>query len=259
MTPDLTSFTQSARRLSRNPLGIIALFIVLVYGIAALVLSLGRLPATTSVQPMIWFLVAFPVCVLAVFAWLVAWHHKNLYGPEDFPTPDGWLRANGFLDFGYASPEPLPPKTEHDEKRFKAAAPVTPAAAVVKPDGAPDLSSPEGRELQREALYSDSRRLFIVHILTPSKKPGQKFDVFIYVRRHRDEPTNDVASAEFYCGRHWGNKVFRGTREGNVLGIRTSAYGEFLCTCLVTFEDGHQTILHRYVDFEMGRLLAQAA
>lgn len=50
----LRDFGKSAQKLSRNPLGIIALFIVLVYGIAGLVLGLsaGQLqaPAKTVVE-----------------------------------------------------------------------------------------------------------------------------------------------------------------------------------------------------------------
>ena len=39
MTAKLGEFAKAARRLAKNPLGIIALFIVLVYGIAGLVLG----------------------------------------------------------------------------------------------------------------------------------------------------------------------------------------------------------------------------
>jgi hypothetical protein len=38
------------------------------------------------------------------------------------------------------------------------------------------------------------------------------------------------------------------------MGVRLSAYGPFLCTCLVTFEDGEQVSLYRYIDFEMGEV-----
>lgn len=87
-------FGAVASWLSRNPLGVIALFIVLVYGIAALVLGttaddLGP----TDRRPLIWFLVLFPVIVLAVFAWLVSRHHQKLYAPFDYKTDDAFLRT----------------------------------------------------------------------------------------------------------------------------------------------------------------------
>jgi hypothetical protein len=37
-----------------------------------------------------------------------------------------------------------------------------------------------------------------------------------------------------------------------VFGVRTSAYGAFLCTCRVTFRDRTHVMLWRYIDFEMG-------
>ena len=47
-----------------------------------------------------------------------------------------------------------------------------------------------------------------------------------------------------------------GHHEGDVIEVRVSAYGSFLCTCLVTFEDGEQVSLYRYIDFEMGKVIA---
>jgi len=39
-----------------------------------------------------------------------------------------------------------------------------------------------------------------------------------------------------------------------LIGVRTSAYGPFLCTCRVTFIDGHVAFHSRYIDFEMGKV-----
>ena len=90
----LQDFGQTAQRLARNPLGIIALFIVLVYGIAGLVLgvSLGDLDPSER-QALVWFLVVFPVVVLAVFYRLVTAHHVKLYAPRDFLDAEGFFRA----------------------------------------------------------------------------------------------------------------------------------------------------------------------
>jgi hypothetical protein len=94
MASPLQEFGQTAQRLARNPLGIIALFIVLVYGIAGLVLgvSSGKLEPSER-QPLVWFLVVFPVVVLAAFFRLVTAHHVKLYAPHDFPDAEGFFRA----------------------------------------------------------------------------------------------------------------------------------------------------------------------
>jgi len=84
----------AARNLSHNPLGIIALFIVLIYAIAALVFGLsGAELDQAQKMPLIWFLVSFPILVLLVFVWLVVNHHTKLYSPQDFRDKDGFFRA----------------------------------------------------------------------------------------------------------------------------------------------------------------------
>jgi hypothetical protein len=91
MTPD---FSASAQKLARNPLGIIALFLLLVYGIAGLVFSVAAKGLIASErQPLVWFLVVFPVLVLGMFGWLVARHHTKLYAPSDYRDSEGFFRA----------------------------------------------------------------------------------------------------------------------------------------------------------------------
>lgn len=81
---------------ARNPLGIVALFISLIYGMSALLLgtSISSLaPANQTV--LVAFVVIFPFVVLWVFGWLVARHHTKLYGPGDYRTDKGFLDARG--------------------------------------------------------------------------------------------------------------------------------------------------------------------
>jgi CheY-like chemotaxis protein len=90
MNDPIKAFGDTAARLSRNPLGIIALFIVLVYGFASYVTnSTNMTPAER--MPLIYFLVFFPVIVLAVFAWLVSQHWRKLYGPGDFKDEHNYV------------------------------------------------------------------------------------------------------------------------------------------------------------------------
>jgi hypothetical protein len=82
MTP--IEFGKTAKKLTHNPLGIIALFIVLIYAFASLVVGFGSNLEQAQKTPLIWFLVLFPVLVLLVFAWLVSQHHMKLYAPTDY-------------------------------------------------------------------------------------------------------------------------------------------------------------------------------
>ena len=81
MSEEVKGFGDTAKGLAKNPLGIIALFIVLVYGFAALVTTFSGSLSASERLPLIWFLVLFPVLVLAVFSWLVSRHGGKLYGP----------------------------------------------------------------------------------------------------------------------------------------------------------------------------------
>jgi CheY-like chemotaxis protein len=85
-------FNDTARSLARNPLGIIALFIVLVYGFAALVTAFASSFTTAERLPLIYFLVTFPVLVLLVFAWLVSRHSSKLFAPSDFKDEDNYVK-----------------------------------------------------------------------------------------------------------------------------------------------------------------------
>ena len=87
-----SSFGQTAKGLARNPLGIIALFIVLVYGLAALVTAFASTLTAIERLPLIWFLVLFPVLLLAAFSWLVSRHSGKLLAPSDFKNEDNYVR-----------------------------------------------------------------------------------------------------------------------------------------------------------------------
>ena len=79
---------------ARNPLGIIALFISLIYGISALLLgvSVDKI-STVNQERLVWFIIAFPIGILFAFLYLVTWHHRKLYSPADFRTDEGFLTS----------------------------------------------------------------------------------------------------------------------------------------------------------------------
>lgn len=74
----------SAARLARNPLGIFALFILLMHSVStvagALIPNLDPTMATIFAI----YVVGFPVLILFSFMFLVIFHHEKLYAPGDF-------------------------------------------------------------------------------------------------------------------------------------------------------------------------------
>ena len=92
MPGDIENFGGTAKSLARNPLGIIALFIVLVYGFASLVTVFSDAFSESERTPLIYFLVIFPILVLIVFAWLVSRHSGKLFAPSDFKDEDNYVK-----------------------------------------------------------------------------------------------------------------------------------------------------------------------
>lgn len=117
----------------------------------------------------------------------------------------------------------------------------------------PIAESPDEWSVRRNAVYAAHRSVFLTHVISPSTKPGQRFDVFIYLIRHKVDGFSDVVVAEFFLGKYWDNRVFPAVEQNGFVGISTSAYGPFLCVCRVSFRDGSHLYLERYIDFEAQR------
>lgn len=110
-TEPAKNFGDTAKSLSHNPLGIIALFIVLVYGFASLVTAFANSLTHDERVPLIYFLIVFPVLVLGVFTWLVSKHSSKLFAPSDFKNEDNYVKMQmavvASLSAATAKHEPL--------------------------------------------------------------------------------------------------------------------------------------------------------
>lgn len=106
---------------------------------------------------------------------------------------------------------------------------------------------------QRNGIKTSNRNVFLAHVIEPTKQPDQVFDVYIYLVRHDSDDLGDVKLAEFFLGPYWQNQVFPAVAHNGFIGISTAAYGTFLAICRVTFNDGYQCYLERYIDFESQR------
>ena len=88
-------FLSNIKNLTRNPLGIIALFVSMIYGFSCLVLStsITNLEYAYERLPLIWFVIIFPIIILAAFIYLVIFHHEKLYSPSDFRDDDSFIQT----------------------------------------------------------------------------------------------------------------------------------------------------------------------
>lgn len=130
--------------------------------------------------------------------------------------------------------------------------------ALILPDEASDVI--DQLKNFRDHTYETNRHLVLVHSIAPSSIAGQDFDIFIYLQPHRENNKPElynVESVDFYFGRFWGSQVFHVAAEDvpdGVFGIRTSAYGSFLCACLIRFNDGQTSKQYRYIDFSQNTI-----
>ena len=110
----METFSGAAKSLSGSPLGIIALFIVLLYAFASLVTTFSGSFSSAERTPLIYFLVVFPFVVLGVFAWLVSQHSTSLYAPRDFQNEDHYVRTVALLAAAQARAPGSDPTTKID-------------------------------------------------------------------------------------------------------------------------------------------------
>jgi hypothetical protein len=104
---------KDAKTLTRNPLGIIALFISLIYGFACLVLGLsGQNLSPDDRSPLVYFLIGFPVLILLSFVYLVVKHHNKLYAPADFKDERNFFRG---FEKGQQTPVNFKPVKANDD------------------------------------------------------------------------------------------------------------------------------------------------
>lgn len=93
----MENFISNAKGLTKNPLGIIALFVSLIYGFACLVLStsISNLHDDSERLPLIWFIIGFPLVILLAFIYLVVKHHEKLYSPSDYRADEAFIQTIG--------------------------------------------------------------------------------------------------------------------------------------------------------------------
>jgi hypothetical protein len=181
----------------------------------------------------------------------------------------GYISGVKWGEIELAIPDALPKETEKVERQSvqvliesKLAVQKAPEEASGTPAepraGSDDLRSIYAQEYERTQHY------MLAHICRSIKPPADYityrwFDVFIFVVRHqRGTPgppatkLDEIKNAEFYLGPSWRNGSKSVDNKGRLIGIHTSAWGTFLCSCRLTFKDNRPpVVLYRFIDFYM--------
>jgi hypothetical protein len=111
----------------------------------------------------------------------------------------------------------------------------------------------------RDGAYASARGVMLVHKIQRTKQAGQQYDVLFYVIPHRGASLASVSKVEYFFGHYWGNKIFPSFDRGRGFPIVTCAYGTFLCIARICFNDGTDTVVQRYADFEMSGVLGPSS
>jgi hypothetical protein len=190
----------------------------------------------------------------------------KLAGSPVIDLPAQWLWVSlvpiliGLILGGYISKLELPGGVKVETLNLPYYAPASVVARTAKSPRM--IHADAALQAAWNGALGNARGLFLVHILQPSKTAGQKYDISVYLMRdvRGDAPNqvvgfDDVEKAEFYFGEGWPG-AFPVNNEGGYIGVNTSAWGQFLAVCRVTFRAGadgerQAAVLHRYIDFEM--------
>ena len=82
----------AAAAVVRNPLSVIAMFVLLVEAIATVTLIQVRAEAQIAV-PLVWFIVVFPTLIALLFFGTLWWRHQFLYSPMEYRSDESFLTA----------------------------------------------------------------------------------------------------------------------------------------------------------------------
>lgn len=229
---DQYGFVGSAKALARNPLGIIALFIVLVYAVASVVISLAKAEFYQNpLHPAVLFLAVFPLVVLGAFTYLVARHHRNLYAPHDYKESKEFF-------FGLAVPAALEGK----------------ATGVA-------TSDTSGRSIPQEEIASIESRyktlvtngFVLLHqaetLQNRTSPRSGRYRVRVWIESiEPSRSLSDIESVTYHVWHDFRNPVLPTSDARSNFDLWLSIYGEFPVLALIRLRSGGEIEAHRYID-----------
>ena len=224
------SFLASARSLSRNPLGIIALFIVLVYAVASLVISNAKAEFYQNpYHPAVIFLAVFPLIVLAVFAVLVARYHRHLYAPQDFRSDDSFNAQ-------------VPTKLRGRK-----------TGAATSDDNSQPVSAATERSIEESYKNFVQAGFVLLHqaeTLEQRTTPGSgRYRVRVWLESIEGmRSLREVESVTYHIWYNFEQPVLATTDIKSNFDLWLNVWGEFPVLALLRTKSGEQIELHRHLD-----------
>lgn len=225
-------FSGTARKLSGSPLQIIALFLVLIYGFACLVIGFGssRLEALGD-HPLVYFLALFPCLVLLVFAQLVSNHHWKLYGLTEFKDQKDFVSLA------------QPPK-ELPQKNTGFALSDASLAGEVTDDLRQRIDA-KYNNLLREGY----RILHAAQVVRPATSPGSGlFRVRVWIEGDVDVKLGEIDSVTYRVWHDFPQTQITTSDRDNHFDVWLSVNGEFPILAYIRLKGGQEIWQWRYLE-----------
>ena len=227
----LKEFASSAKSLAKNPLGIIALFIVMVYAIAGLVISLAKPEFYQNpYHPSVIFLSAFPLFVLFVFAYLVSKHHQKLYSPSDFENQEDFVRT---FD---GKPNPI----EGEQ------------GIATSDQVSYEIADDEQNILDKEYSRIIEIGFCLIHeakeIVKRTSPRSGRYDARLWIEAIQGRSLSEIKSVTYKVWSDFPQDKYKTENADSSFDLWLKVYGEFPVIALLELKTGEQIILQRYID-----------
>ena len=230
ISSSIDRFAATAVSLSRNPLGIIALFLVLAYFIGSLVLTIPNEQIWKhQFHPMVLFVAFFPLVVLAAFTFLVAYRHYHLYAPSDFKDESLFFQSS-------------PPTALNRH---------TPGGAV---DEAFQVVVEEVEEDKVHTVFNEERDFgfALVHqakVTCERTGPGSgRYLTRVWVEPIENKRLYSISHVTYQLWPEFNQNTLSTTDANANFEVWLNIYGEFPIVALIKLKDGTSRILTRYLD-----------
>lgn len=94
----MEDFGNTAKSLSKSPLGVLSLFLVLVYALACAVFNFKSGLSETQNEVFLCFIVFFPIFIFVAFMWVWVYHSDKLFAPSDFSDENNFIKLRQRID-----------------------------------------------------------------------------------------------------------------------------------------------------------------
>jgi hypothetical protein len=243
---------EGVRDYVRSPLGIIGLFVVLVYGLGIVAFGVSSSLDSGQRWVLVLFVVGFPCVAFGAFLYLVLKAPRSMYGPRDFRSDEAFQAYT--VDFAVVGAQieigSVGLQVDVDPSEEPTELPERPAGADI------DFTQATLDDVLL-AVYFSQQGVFLGHIAHRRPPDGRRPEYEVAIFLTGSDDAWKAQRATFYFGSGWRSRFFTARPdESGRLGVVVRAYAGFLALCEVVLEDGSTILLNHYCNLEAADLVS---